>query len=46
MIGAVFYEDKLLKEMKKYYNIEDEKVLLKFLEVNCMLLQHYYQMID
>jgi hypothetical protein len=30
MIGAIFYDNKLLKEMKKYYNIEGEKVLLKF----------------
>ena len=34
------------KKMKKYYNIEDEKVLLKFLKVNGLLLQDYYQMID
>ena len=30
MIGAIFYDNKLLKEMKKYYNIEGEKVLFKF----------------
>lgn len=30
MIGAIFYDNKLLKEMKKYYNIEGEKVLLNF----------------
>ena len=46
MIGAIFYDDKLLEKMKKYYNIEDEKVLLKFLKVNGLPLQDYYQMID
>ncbi len=38
MIGAIFYDDKLLEKMKKYYNIQDEKVLLKFFKVNSLLL--------